>query len=134
MINEDTNFANILKLRAQGNAADIYTFGRSEVFKEENGEYTADIQGNVVKFKLADNAEHYLYNALCALNVVAILGLDVAKAAGINWKTVCIPVAVALLIYSGLPVVSNPIIYIVLGAVVGMVRRSHSLIKKHGNE
>ncbi len=81
LINEDTNFANILKLRAQGNAADIYTFGRSEVFKEENGEYTADIQGHVVKFKLADNAEHYLYNALCALNVVAILGLDVAKAA-----------------------------------------------------
>ena len=81
LINEDTNFANILKLRAQGNAAKIYTFGKSEVFKEENGEYTADIQGSVVQFKLADNAEHYLYNALCALNVIAILGLDVAKAA-----------------------------------------------------
>jgi len=81
LINEDTNFVNILKLRAQGNAADIYTFGRSQIFKEENGEYTANIQGNVVKFKLANNAEHYLYNALCALNVVAILGLDVARAA-----------------------------------------------------
>ena len=81
LINADTNFANILKLRAQGNAAKIYTFGKSEVFKEEQGEYTADVQGNVVKFKLADNAEHFLYNALCALNVVAILGLDVAKAA-----------------------------------------------------
>ncbi len=81
LINEDTNFANILKLRAQGNAAKIYTFGKSEVFKEENGEYTADIQGTVVKFRLSVNAEHYLYNALCALNVVAVLGLDVAKAA-----------------------------------------------------
>ena len=81
LINEDTNFANILKLRAQGNAARIYTFGKSEVFKEEEGEYTADIQGTIVKFRLSDNAEHYLYNALCALNVVAILGLDVAKAA-----------------------------------------------------
>lgn len=81
LINEDTNFANILKLRAQGNAAKIYTFGKSEIFKEENGEYTADIQGTVVKFRLSDSAEHFLYNALCALNVVAILGLDVAKAA-----------------------------------------------------
>ena len=81
LINEDTNFANILKLRAQSNAAKIYTFGKSEVFKEINDEYTADIQGSVVQFKLAENAEHYLYNALCALNVVAILGLDVAKAA-----------------------------------------------------
>ena len=81
LINEDTNFANILKLRAQGNAAKIYTFGKSEIFKEENGEYTANIQGQVVRFRLKDNAEHYLYNALCALNVIAILELDVAKAA-----------------------------------------------------
>lgn len=81
LINEDTNFANILKLRAQGNAAKIYTFGKSEIFKEDNGIYTANIQGKVVQFKLKDNAEHYVYNALCALNVVAILGLDVTKAA-----------------------------------------------------
>jgi len=81
LINEDTNFANILKLRAQGNAAKIYTFGKSEIFKEDNGIYTANIQGKVVEFKLKDNAEHYVYNALCALSVVAILGLDVAKAA-----------------------------------------------------
>ena len=81
LINEDTNFANILKLRAQANAAKIYTFGKSEISKEEQGEYTADVQGKVVTFKLAHEAEHYLYNALCALNVVAILGLDVARAA-----------------------------------------------------
>ena len=81
LINEDTNFANILKLRACGNVAKIYTFGKSEVFKQENGEVTADVQGNVVKFSLQNEGEHYLYNALCALNVVAILGLDVKKAA-----------------------------------------------------
>lgn len=81
LINEDAHFANILKLRAQGNAADVYTFGKSQVFREENGEYTANIQGNIVKFRLSNNAEHYLYNALCALNVTAILGLDTAKAA-----------------------------------------------------
>ena len=35
------------------------------------------------------------------------------------WRTVIIPIAVALLIYSHLPVISNPIIYIVLGALGG---------------
>lgn len=42
-----------------------------------------------------------------------------AKAAKIGWKTVAIPVVVALLIWSKLPVVSNPILYIVLGGLGG---------------
>ncbi|MDE7154515.1 MAG: chromate transporter [Muribaculaceae bacterium] len=44
-----------------------------------------------------------------------------AKAAKIGWKTIWIPIAVALLIWSKLPVVSNPIIYIVLGGIGGYV-------------
>ncbi|MDE6378425.1 MAG: hypothetical protein K2K72_06755, partial [Duncaniella sp.] len=36
-----------------------------------------------------------------------------------GWKTVAIPVVVALLIWSKLPVVSNPILYIVLGGAGG---------------
>ena len=42
-----------------------------------------------------------------------------AKAAKIGWKTVAIPIVVALLIWSKLPVVSNPILYIVLGGIGG---------------
>ena len=42
-----------------------------------------------------------------------------AKAARIGWKTVLIPVAVALLIWSKIPVVSNPILFIVLGGIGG---------------
>ncbi len=42
-----------------------------------------------------------------------------ARAAKIGWKTVIIPIAVALLIYSGLPFISNPILYIVLGGALG---------------
>ena len=42
-----------------------------------------------------------------------------ARAAKIGWKTIAIPVAVALLIWSKLPVISNPIIYIVLGGLGG---------------
>lgn len=50
-----------------------------------------------------------------------------AKAAKIGWKTVAIPVGVALLIWSRLPVVSNPILYIVLGGLGGYLwfRRQH---------
>lgn len=56
--------------------------------------------------------------------VVALIAAPVfttAKAAKITWKTVAIPIAVALLIYSGLPYVSNPIVYIVLGGVGGYI-------------
>ena len=44
-----------------------------------------------------------------------------ARSAGITWRTAVIPIGVALLIYSRLPVVSNPILYVVLGAVFGYV-------------
>lgn len=57
--------------------------------------------------------------AVVALIVAPVI--TTARAAGITWRTVIIPVAVALLIYSGIPVISSPILYIVLGAVVGYV-------------
>ena len=54
--------------------------------------------------------------------VVALIVAPVitsARSAGINWKTVWIPIAVALLIWSKLPFISNPILYIVLGGLGG---------------
>lgn len=42
-----------------------------------------------------------------------------ARSAGIGWRTVIIPVAVALLIWSKLPIVSSPILYILLGGIGG---------------
>lgn len=42
-----------------------------------------------------------------------------AKAAKINFKTAVIPIAVALLIYSGIPFISNPITFIILGGLGG---------------
>ncbi len=55
--------------------------------------------------------------AVVALIIAPVI--TTAKAAGINWKTVAIPVVVALLIWSGLPVVSNPIVFILLGGAGG---------------
>lgn len=42
-----------------------------------------------------------------------------ARTARINWKTIIIPIAVALLIWSRIPYISNPIIYIILGGLGG---------------
>ena len=64
--------------------------------------------------------------AVVALIVAPVL--TTAKAAGINWKTVIIPVAVALLIYSKIPYISNPIVYIVLGAIGGYIYYLHTLM------
>lgn len=56
--------------------------------------------------------------------VVALIVAPVitsGRAARIGWKTVWIPVVVALLIWSKWPVVSNPILWIVLGGICGYI-------------
>ena len=73
--------------------------------------------------------------AVVALIIAPVL--TTARSVGINWKTVIIPVAVALLIYSKIPYISNPIIYIVLGAIGGYIYYMHSLMtagRKEGND
>lgn len=55
--------------------------------------------------------------AVVALIIAPVISS--AKAAKIGWKTAIIPIGVALLIFSKLPVVSNPILYIVLGGFFG---------------
>ena len=57
--------------------------------------------------------------AVVALIVAPVI--TTARAAKIGWKTVIIPIAVAGLIYSGLPYTSNPIVFIILGALGGYV-------------
>lgn len=52
-----------------------------------------------------------------------------AKAAKIDWRTVWIPALVALLIWSKLPVVSNPILWIILGGAGGYLVLRQSLKK-----
>jgi chromate transporter len=54
--------------------------------------------------------------------VVALIVAPVitsGKAAKIGWKTVWIPIVSALLIWSNWPIISNPILYVVLGGVGG---------------
>jgi len=70
--------------------------------------------------------------AVVALIIAPVL--TTAKSAGINAKTVIIPVSVALLIYSKIPVISNPIIYIVLGAIGGYIYYMRSLLKGNGHD
>lgn len=66
--------------------------------------------------------------AVVALIIAPVI--TTARAAKINWKTIIIPVAVALLIYSGLPIVSNPILYIIVGGIGGYVYYTHFTLKQ----
>ncbi len=77
--------------------------------------------------------------AVVALIVAPVI--SAAKAAKISWSTAIIPISVALLIWSGLPVVSNPILYVLLGGIGGYVwfrRQQHRLAevkaRKEGEE
>lgn len=61
--------------------------------------------------------------------VVALIVAPVitsAKAARIGWSTAWIPAVVALLIWSKWPVVSNPILFIVTGALAGWLQLRHT--------
>lgn len=55
-----------------------------------------------------------------------------ARASGIGWRLAWIPAAVALLIWSKIPFLSNPILYIVLGGLVGYlhVRKARKKLEK----
>lgn len=55
--------------------------------------------------------------AVVALIVAPVISS--AKAAKLNWRTVWIPVLVALMISLDLGTVSNPVLYVILGAVGG---------------
>lgn len=57
--------------------------------------------------------------AVVALIIAPVL--TSAKAAKIGWKTAAIPIAVALLIWSKWPIISNPILFIILGGAGGYI-------------
>jgi chromate transporter len=55
------------------------------------------------------------------------------KRAGITWRTAIIPIGAALLIWSKWPVVSNPILYILLGIAFGWFRYGRGNLKTKEN-
>lgn len=69
--------------------------------------------------------------AVVALIIAPVI--TTAKTAKINRKTIIIPIAVSLLIYSKLPYISNPIIYIVLGGLIGYLWITRLNYIKHKN-
>ena len=68
--------------------------------------------------------------AVVALIIAPVISS--ARAAKISWKTIAIPIVVALLIWSKLPYISNPIVFILLGGIGGYIwiRRKHAKISK----
>lgn len=75
--------------------------------------------------KVLSNIFKGIRPAVVALIIAPVLSS--AKSAKINWKTVWIPILVALAIWSKLPVISNPILWIVLGAIGGYLVMVQSL-------
>lgn len=67
IINEDTNFADLLQQEALKHQAEIVLFGKKH--------------HPAAAFTTQENGEQYLYNAWCTLTVVETLGLDVQQAA-----------------------------------------------------
>lgn len=67
LINEDTNFAELLEKRALENGAKVVKFG-----KKSHPD---------MPLKLADEGEHNYYNAWCVLSLISILGLNVKQTA-----------------------------------------------------
>ena len=61
--------------------------------------------------------------AVVALILVPVI--TTAKASKINYKTVLIPISVAILIWLGLPVISKQILYIFLGGIGGYLYYKH---------
>ena len=68
--------------------------------------------------------------AVVALIIAPVISS--ARAAKIGWKTVAIPIVVALLIWSKLPYISNPIVFIILGGIGGYIwlRRKYAKISQ----
>ncbi|MBR5898073.1 MAG: chromate transporter [Muribaculaceae bacterium] len=66
--------------------------------------------------------------AVVALIIAPVI--TTARAAKISWKTIFIPVSVALLIWSKIPYVSNPIIYIILGGIGGYIWYTRNQLNK----
>lgn len=66
--------------------------------------------------------------AVVALIIAPVI--SAARAAKLTWLTGLVPVAVALLVWSGLPWISNPILYVILGAGVGIFIQSRKELHK----
>ena len=56
--------------------------------------------------------------------------LTTAKSAKINCKNFWIPVAIAILIWSELPILSSPILYIIIGGIIGYFIYSRNFKKQ----
>lgn len=85
VINGDTNYADLLVARADERHAKVTLFGNANNWRvSSEGDMcrvSAEIGGKKLDFQLGDCGEHHVYNALCALTVADILGLDTVKAA-----------------------------------------------------
>ena len=85
------------------------------------------INGNPIMVKIFKG----IRPAVVALILAPVI--SAARAAHLNWKTAAIPVVVALMIWSRLPFVSNPVLWIVIGGIGGLFVFSDAIRKRHNS-
>jgi UDP-N-acetylmuramoyl-tripeptide--D-alanyl-D-alanine ligase len=81
IINGDSDCIDILLAAARKRTNNIIIYGARDLVAVDGLNITANIAGRVVSFALSQPGEHQIANALCVLNTVAALGLDVNAAA-----------------------------------------------------
>lgn len=82
------------------------------------------INGNPILIKIFKG----IRPAVVALIIAPVL--TSAKAAKLNWKTIWIPIVVGILIWIKWPLISNPIFWIVMGCLVGIIFRRKFISSK----
>ncbi|MDR1207145.1 MAG: UDP-N-acetylmuramoyl-tripeptide--D-alanyl-D-alanine ligase [Rickettsiales bacterium] len=86
IINGDSMHADILTAAAHEKTNNIVEYGKKDLISVSESEnlikVSSDIGDKSVSFALSGAGEHHVSNALCVLNVVNVLGIDVASAAG----------------------------------------------------
>lgn len=84
LINGDSNYFDVLLEKSKRYTNNLKVYNKDDILsiKEDyNTKVEACVGGKKVSFELDSIGIHNVYNALCALNVADILGLDIQKAA-----------------------------------------------------
>jgi UDP-N-acetylmuramoyl-tripeptide--D-alanyl-D-alanine ligase len=85
VINKDSQCFDILEKQAEKHTKNIVTYGNENIISVEEVENStkviAKIGGREIEFTIPMIGKHYVYNALAALTIADIAGVDTAKAA-----------------------------------------------------
>ena len=81
VINRDSKHFDIVEGQARKHTSSVIIYGKSDAVCAGDLKYRAVVAGREAEFELREAGDHRVLNALCVLNVVALLGFDLGVAA-----------------------------------------------------